>query len=92
LPALARERVAIMPGMAEMIAARIAGMTLTSFLRHIALAAMGEALVLDGGGGLLAQRADEHAGQSSNPFCHRLPHGLLRVAICPIRSACKYRA
>jgi hypothetical protein len=62
LPALARVRVAIMPSVAEMIAARTAGVTLAGFLRHVALTAMREALVLDCGGGLLGQRAYEHAG------------------------------
>jgi hypothetical protein len=87
--ALARRRVAIVASVAEMIGARIAGVTLTGFLRHVAITAMGKALVLDGGGGLLGQRADEYAGQSDNPLSHRVPHGLPRqydIAVHPMRT------
>jgi hypothetical protein len=78
LPALARERVAIMSRVAEMISACIARVALTGFQGHVALPAVRKALELDRRGGLLGQRAEENAGQSNNQFSHRSPRGLLR--------------
>jgi hypothetical protein len=74
LSATTIERMAVISGVTVVPNARIAGVALTGFHGYKTVAAMGEALELDGGKRVLRRQESGCAYKNDEPLFHTIPH------------------